>query len=468
MGLNFPASPAINDLYPVPAVPGLPQYKWDGTVWLANAGGGADGGDFLPLAGGQLTGNLGIGVPNDYPLQIGNGLNWNFVVSDWGTEQDTFKDGQYDGNWTYYGRARGTLSAPTKVQNGDALGGIAWIAADGTLPYPNICNITIDGRVDGPVSAGVVPCAMVFNTGTGAAGVERLRIGSDGKMKFVNPVPIVDADQVPTKLYVDNKVAAVPAGGRPQLTGARSWYIRTDGNDANDGSANDAAHAFATIQKAWDTLCKYDCNGFAVNLVCGAGMTFTAGLTTTNTVAPVNGFNITLDGGGSTIQTSFGPCVYHTAANVGLWIYNAILRPGIGGDCVSVSGRGVRCTIAGNITFGPAGSGASHVKVLNGAYCNLSNAYTVTGAATYHFNVGRQSMLEVNGVTVTLTASLAFNTFAVCDQLSLIIATTMTYTNGASITGIKHNIAANSVVYTGGSAFPGGTAGIVSTGGQYS
>jgi len=74
----------------------------------------------------------------------------------------------------------------------------------------------------------------------------------------------------------------------------------------------------------------------------------------------------------------------------------------------------------------------------------------------------------VNGVTVTLTASLAFNTFAICDQLSLLIATTMTYTNGASITGIKHNIAANSVVYTGGSAFPGGTAGIVSTGGQYS
>jgi hypothetical protein len=35
MGINFPASPAINDLYPTPAVPGVPQYKWDGTAWLA-------------------------------------------------------------------------------------------------------------------------------------------------------------------------------------------------------------------------------------------------------------------------------------------------------------------------------------------------------------------------------------------------------------------------------------------------
>jgi len=35
MGINFPASPAINDLYPTPAVPGVPQYKWDGTAWAA-------------------------------------------------------------------------------------------------------------------------------------------------------------------------------------------------------------------------------------------------------------------------------------------------------------------------------------------------------------------------------------------------------------------------------------------------
>jgi hypothetical protein len=107
------------------------------------------------------------------------------------------------------------------------------------------------------------------------------------------------------------------------------------------------------------------------------------------------------------------------------------------------------------------------VKVLNGAYCNLSNAYTVTGSAGYHFNVSKQSMLEVNGVTVTLTAGLAFTAFALCDQLGFISATTMTYTNGASITGKQYQITANSVIATGGSVFPGGTAGTVATGGQY-
>jgi hypothetical protein len=34
------------------------------------------------------------------------------------------------------------------------------------------------------------------------------------------------------------------------LEANKTWYVRTDGSDANDGSANDAAHAFRTIQGA--------------------------------------------------------------------------------------------------------------------------------------------------------------------------------------------------------------------------
>ena len=41
---------------------------------------------------------------------------------------------------------------------------------------------------------------------------------------------------------------------RTLLTAAQNYYVRTDGNDANDGSANDAAHAWATIQHALDWI----------------------------------------------------------------------------------------------------------------------------------------------------------------------------------------------------------------------
>lgn len=33
MAMDFPASPAIGDLYPVPPQPGVPQYKWNGQAW---------------------------------------------------------------------------------------------------------------------------------------------------------------------------------------------------------------------------------------------------------------------------------------------------------------------------------------------------------------------------------------------------------------------------------------------------
>jgi len=33
MGLNFPAAPLVGEVYPTPALPGVPQYLWDGEVW---------------------------------------------------------------------------------------------------------------------------------------------------------------------------------------------------------------------------------------------------------------------------------------------------------------------------------------------------------------------------------------------------------------------------------------------------
>jgi len=33
MGFNFPPSPIIGEVYPTPAIPGVPQYMWDGEVW---------------------------------------------------------------------------------------------------------------------------------------------------------------------------------------------------------------------------------------------------------------------------------------------------------------------------------------------------------------------------------------------------------------------------------------------------
>jgi hypothetical protein len=51
--LDFPATPTVGDFYPVPAVPGVPQYKWDGTVWTATV---LDQIAFVKRAGDAMTG----------------------------------------------------------------------------------------------------------------------------------------------------------------------------------------------------------------------------------------------------------------------------------------------------------------------------------------------------------------------------------------------------------------------------
>lgn len=53
MGINFPNAPTVNQLHPDPAQAGVPQYKWNGTAWVAASTGGGDAGDiaFTPITG---------------------------------------------------------------------------------------------------------------------------------------------------------------------------------------------------------------------------------------------------------------------------------------------------------------------------------------------------------------------------------------------------------------------------------
>src|SRR6185295_16895875 len=34
MGIDFPSSPVLNQLHPIPIAPGVPQYRWDGEKWV--------------------------------------------------------------------------------------------------------------------------------------------------------------------------------------------------------------------------------------------------------------------------------------------------------------------------------------------------------------------------------------------------------------------------------------------------
>jgi hypothetical protein len=54
MAMNFPASPLVGDRYPTTALPGLPQYTWDGTVWTS----GTIDTSYVKKSGDAMTGSL--------------------------------------------------------------------------------------------------------------------------------------------------------------------------------------------------------------------------------------------------------------------------------------------------------------------------------------------------------------------------------------------------------------------------
>jgi hypothetical protein len=74
MGINFPASPTTGDKHPAVAVPGEPQFMWDGTAWN-----GADATSYLYRNGDTMTGLLTLSgnptnnlhaVPKQYAAPI--------------------------------------------------------------------------------------------------------------------------------------------------------------------------------------------------------------------------------------------------------------------------------------------------------------------------------------------------------------------------------------------------------------
>jgi hypothetical protein len=66
-----------------------------------------------------------------------------------------------------------------------------------------------------------------------------------------------------------------PEGQRIPLTEDAVIWFRTDGDDANDGSANDSAHAFATVQAAIDYACgTFDFGNYQMTIRFGNAGTF--------------------------------------------------------------------------------------------------------------------------------------------------------------------------------------------------
>ena len=261
---------------------------------------------------------------------------------------------------------------------------------------------------------------------------------------------------------------------REVLTGARTYYVRTDGSDSNNGLANTSGGAFLTIQKAvnvvTDTL---DTAGFAVTIQVGAG-TYTGAISMSRPV--VGGGTLTLTGDTTTPSnvtlspTNVSAALMVSNRGVALSIQGFKITTTTAGHGIFGNAGGV-VNVTGNVDFGAVPTNYAHIIAQYGGVVNINVGYLISGAASYHMRseIAGSMIQSIAVATVTISGSPAFGTaFAYADTNATIYAILMTYSG--TVTGKRYSSTLNSVINTAGSGanyFPGNSAGTTATGGQY-
>lgn len=254
---------------------------------------------------------------------------------------------------------------------------------------------------------------------------------------------------------------------REKLTAARTYYVRTDGSDSNDGSANTSGGAFLTIQKAIDTAAGLDLGIYDVTIYVGTG-TWTAANTLKTLVGSgqvlIRGINA--DFSSTVISTTSASCFSGTY--VGQYKVEYMkLQTTTSGRCLQATGGGAVLRFA-NIDFGAAAQ--SHINSTGGAYVDASNsAYTISAGAQIHIEVYDCANAKLNAATVTLTGTPAFSgAFATSGRAASLLVVSAVFSGAA--TGSRYSASMNGVVLVNGAGatfLPGNAAGTTATGGQY-
>lgn len=195
--------------------------------------------------------------------------------------------------------------------------------------------------------------------------------------------------------------AGVSSLTRPKLLANGKMYVRTDGNDSNDGLTNTPTGAKKTIQNAWDTICNtYDLSGFYFEISVQPG-TYNAGLSALN--VPVGG-GIFLHGDDATPSNVFinAPGGAFNIGNVGFG--SGGLQNGwsivVSGFKVG-SSNGVGNLINFNGTYGANIGNIEFSGSTNGAHLYVNTALVYIGGNDPRSSTGNLNTWKVTGSGTT-------------------------------------------------------------------
>jgi hypothetical protein len=260
---------------------------------------------------------------------------------------------------------------------------------------------------------------------------------------------------------------------RIKLGADLTLYIRTDGNDNNDGSANDAAHAFKTVAAATNyAKTAFDIAGRTVTLQLGIAGSY-------------DGNNASMGGPTGTIALRGDP------ANQDSYIINVNQTNGLNCDTGRTSLIGIKIvqaaaaqnTLAANagarvlldrVTFthsvGSSGQNA-HIRAFSGGTVEIKNNIKFTTNCGFALCAdGGAIVASTPGGVLTMSGSPTFNVTALATMGGTLYFAPSLYSWAGGASGTRFAATLNSIINTfgaGANYFPGTVAGSVSSGGQY-
>lgn len=256
--------------------------------------------------------------------------------------------------------------------------------------------------------------------------------------------------------------------GREVLTASRTYYVRTDGSNSNNGLTNSSGGAFLTIQQAVDVACALDFSIYSVTIQVGSG-TYTGAIV----VNPYIGAGPLLINGDTSTPTN---CVISVTSATAVKFQNGPALAQLRGFQISTttSGFPIYCTSASNVQYGSmvfagAPAGYAHIYMDGQSSITATANYEITSGPYCHIQADYGSKATISSRTITLTGTPAFSSaFIFATRGGGVAAVSDTFSGSA--TGSRYIANVNAWIDTGGggaSYLPGNAAGSTATGGQY-
>lgn len=290
----------------------------------------------------------------------------------------------------------------------------------------------------------------------GGAWTEALKVSrTDGRVLLPAGLALTDQNQAVAKRHV-----------RELLTAARTYYVRTDGSDANTGLANTAGGAFLSVQKALNTTAMLDLAGFTVTIQLADG-TYAGAVS----IPPLSGLAsaaaLAIAGNVATpanvvIATTSSSAITAPAASR-CTVKDMEIKTTTSGFGLNADGGVIQFQ---NVRFGACAQ--AHIMCQNNGLALASGNYAISGASPAHWWARSGGVINTEARTVTLSGTPSFGTAFVSNQNATVLCGAMTFSGSG--TGIRYSATLNGVVSVGGGGatyLPGNAAGSVATGGQY-